>query len=215
MGEGTISGLTLKAIAVPARPTSVERRKPGFERSTRYHSTGLTRARVNETCNVDCHGSLRCNPVLALPDHLGAPASQLTIAKAIPTKAPILLTTGFQSAPKPLPALEAGLSSPSPPAVDGLLKFSAFICEANTSLLFPRTSSQSTSTQGSSPPRITPTPPHPMRYFHDECLTPSNCTGATCWLSCTCDIKTPYATPKQKSSMIRSPKGTKVVQNLE
>ncbi len=58
-GEGTISGFTPKAIAVPARPTSIERRKPGLERSTRYQRTGLTRARVKETWEVDCHGSLR------------------------------------------------------------------------------------------------------------------------------------------------------------
>lgn len=59
-GEGTISGLTPKAMAVPARPTSMERKKPGFERSTRYQSTGLTSAKVRDTCDVDCHGSLRC-----------------------------------------------------------------------------------------------------------------------------------------------------------
>lgn len=58
-GDGTISGLTPKAMAVPARPTSTERRKPGLDRSTRYQSTGLTRARVNETWEVDCQGSLR------------------------------------------------------------------------------------------------------------------------------------------------------------
>ncbi len=33
----------------------------------------------------------------------------LTIANAIPIKAPTLRTTGFQSAPKPLPDLDAGL----------------------------------------------------------------------------------------------------------
>ena len=59
-GDGTISGLTPKAMAVPARPTSMERRKPGFERSTRYQSTGFTRAKVRDTCVVDCQGSLRC-----------------------------------------------------------------------------------------------------------------------------------------------------------
>lgn len=48
-GAGTISGSTPKAIAVPARPTSIDRRKPGLERSTKYHRTGLTRARVRDT----------------------------------------------------------------------------------------------------------------------------------------------------------------------
>jgi len=58
-GEGTMSGFMLKHIAVPVSPTIVERIKPGFERSTRYHSTGLTNANVSETCNVDCHGRRR------------------------------------------------------------------------------------------------------------------------------------------------------------
>ena len=38
----------------------MERRKPGLERSTRYHRTGLTRARVRDIWEVDCQGSLRC-----------------------------------------------------------------------------------------------------------------------------------------------------------
>lgn len=58
-GEGTISGLTADKTAVPAIPTIAESTKPGLERSTRYHSTGLTSARVRETCKVDCQGSLR------------------------------------------------------------------------------------------------------------------------------------------------------------
>ena len=58
-GGGTISGLTPSITAVPARPTMVERRKPGFERSIRYHSTGLASASVRETWSVDCQGSFR------------------------------------------------------------------------------------------------------------------------------------------------------------
>ena len=54
-----MSGLTPSRTAVPAMPTSAERMKPGFERSIRYHRTGLTRAKVKETCKVDCHGSFR------------------------------------------------------------------------------------------------------------------------------------------------------------
>ena len=54
-----MSGLTPRAMAVPARPMKVESRKPGFERSTRYQRTGLTRARVREIWEVDFQGSLR------------------------------------------------------------------------------------------------------------------------------------------------------------
>ena len=58
-GGGTISGLTPSSTAVPAIPTRAERMNPGLDRSMRYHSTGLTRAKVKETCKVDCHGSFR------------------------------------------------------------------------------------------------------------------------------------------------------------
>ena len=53
-------GFTPSRTAVPARPTMVERMKPGLERSIMYQRTGLTRASVNETWRVDCQGSLRC-----------------------------------------------------------------------------------------------------------------------------------------------------------
>lgn len=56
-------GLSPSRKAVPATPTTAETRNPGFERSIRYHRAGLTMAKVSETCNVDCHGSLRCSPV--------------------------------------------------------------------------------------------------------------------------------------------------------
>jgi hypothetical protein len=59
-GAGTILGLIPRRMAVPARPTTDDRRKPALLRSMRYQSTGLTRARVNETWSVDCQGSLRC-----------------------------------------------------------------------------------------------------------------------------------------------------------
>lgn len=58
-GEGTISGFTPSSTTVPAIPTIADRKKPGFERSTRYHKTGFTSASVRDTCKVDCQGSLR------------------------------------------------------------------------------------------------------------------------------------------------------------
>lgn len=97
-GDGIISGLSDSSTAVPTTPTEVERRKPGFDRSIRYQSTGLTSASVKDTCKVEVQGSFRC--------HMLAQASspvthELTMANAIPTKAPILRTTGFQSAASP------------------------------------------------------------------------------------------------------------------
>lgn len=59
VGAGTISGLSPRMVPIPASPTTVDRIKPGLERSTRYHSTGLTRARVSDACAVDCQCSLR------------------------------------------------------------------------------------------------------------------------------------------------------------
>ena len=47
-GEGTMFGLMSKAIAVPAIPIMVDSTNPGFERSTEYHITGLTRASVSD-----------------------------------------------------------------------------------------------------------------------------------------------------------------------
>lgn len=58
-GCGTTFGLMPSNRAVPPRPTSADSRKPGFERSMRYQSTGLTRASVSETWDVDCQGSFR------------------------------------------------------------------------------------------------------------------------------------------------------------
>jgi hypothetical protein len=56
-GEGIISGFETRRRAVPVAPTAVERMKPGFERSIRYHKTGLTKARVKEACRVEVQGS--------------------------------------------------------------------------------------------------------------------------------------------------------------
>ncbi len=58
-GEGIISGFEAKSKAVPVAPTNEESKKPGLERSMRYQSTGLTRARVRDACRVEAQGSLR------------------------------------------------------------------------------------------------------------------------------------------------------------
>lgn len=59
-GVGTISGSTPISTAEPIRPTAAESRKPGLERSIKYHKKGLTRASVSESCSVDAHGRRRC-----------------------------------------------------------------------------------------------------------------------------------------------------------
>lgn len=56
-GEGIMSGFETSNKAVPVAPTAVERMKPGFERSIRYHNTGFTSARVRLACRVDVQGS--------------------------------------------------------------------------------------------------------------------------------------------------------------
>lgn len=43
-----MSGLEASRRAVPVNPMQVERMNPGFERSTKYHKKGLTRAKVRE-----------------------------------------------------------------------------------------------------------------------------------------------------------------------
>lgn len=58
-GGGTIFGLIPRHNAVPASPTTEERRNPALDRSTRYQSTGFTSAKVRDTCKVDSHGSFR------------------------------------------------------------------------------------------------------------------------------------------------------------
>lgn len=95
----------------PATPTSDDKIKPGFDLSTRYHNTGFARASVNETWSVDCQGSFLYNGVSTSFE--GA-THKLTIANAMPTKAPTLRTTGFQSAPRPLLNRPEGRSSSLP-----------------------------------------------------------------------------------------------------
>ena len=56
-GDGTILGLMPSRATVPPTPTTVESKNPVLDRSTRYHNTGFARARVRDTCSVDCHGS--------------------------------------------------------------------------------------------------------------------------------------------------------------
>jgi len=48
-GRGTSSGFVQSTTKVPDIPTAVERAKPAFERSIKYHKKGLARARVRET----------------------------------------------------------------------------------------------------------------------------------------------------------------------
>lgn len=55
VGAGTMSGFRLMTITEPTSPTVDDRRKPGLERSIKYHRKGFTSARLNETCNVDAH----------------------------------------------------------------------------------------------------------------------------------------------------------------
>ena len=52
-------GLIPRHSAIPASPTTEERRNPALDRSTRYQSTGFTSASVRDTCKVDSHGSFR------------------------------------------------------------------------------------------------------------------------------------------------------------
>ncbi len=47
-------------MKVPRTPTADENANPGMDLSIRYHSTGLANASVNDTCKVDCQGSLLC-----------------------------------------------------------------------------------------------------------------------------------------------------------
>jgi hypothetical protein len=59
-GDGSMLGFIPNNAKVPAIPTTVERMKPDFDLSTRYHSTGFTSARVRETWSVDCQGNFLC-----------------------------------------------------------------------------------------------------------------------------------------------------------
>jgi hypothetical protein len=59
VGEGIISGFDASSNAVPVAPTAKERKNPGFERSIKYQSTGLTRKSVSDAWSDESHGSLR------------------------------------------------------------------------------------------------------------------------------------------------------------
>ena len=118
-GDGTICGFTPSTAAVPVIPTKVERIKPGLERSIRYHNTGLIRANARDTCRVDCQGSLRCDPV-SYVWMFQLLKRFLTMAKAMPTKAPIPRIIGFQPAISPLLGRAVRLSSSSVLPLEGL-----------------------------------------------------------------------------------------------
>jgi len=109
-----------------------------------------------------------------------------TIAKAIPTKAPTLLTTGVQSAPKS--PLASNLTSPA--SGDALRSLLA----APT---FPNFSSHSPSTHGNKLPSATPLTPQNTRYLQSfRGLTmPSTWKRASCLLSWKCRTKSPYNMP--------------------
>jgi hypothetical protein len=55
-----MSGFDASNNAVPVAPTAEERTNPGFDRSIKYHNTGLTRKSVSDAWSEEAHGSLRC-----------------------------------------------------------------------------------------------------------------------------------------------------------
>lgn len=57
IGAGIISWFNPSATMEPARPTAADNKKPGLDRSIRYHRNGLTAARVIETCIVEAQGT--------------------------------------------------------------------------------------------------------------------------------------------------------------
>ena len=99
------------------------------------------------------------------------------MAKAMPTKAPTLRTTGFQSAPRPLPKEGVGHSSS---ALLGLLVFPGCFFGDSMSSSLPKASSQNTSTHGSKLPSRMPAMPQVVRYCHEHPSIPSTLMGATC-----------------------------------
>lgn len=52
----------------PASPTAADKRKPGFDRSIRYHRNGLTIIKVRETCIVEAHGTFLCGTISPVGD---------------------------------------------------------------------------------------------------------------------------------------------------
>jgi hypothetical protein len=184
-GLGKMFGFEARRRAVPVVEMVVERRKPGLERSIRYHRAGLTRARVRDAWREEAHGTLR-------------------IANAIPTKAPTLLTTGVQS------ALHR-LSPPFPPRIPptGLLGpvTSPFLLFFESLLeSFISSSKNRVSNQGRSEPNETPATPHNTRYPHPPLglIIPSTWNGANCRSSCRCLTNNPYPIPIPNRRMLLS-----------
>ncbi len=85
------------------------------------------------------------------------------MANAMPINAPMLRTTGFQSAPRSLPGEERGFSSSSALVLD------SFGCFLGTvvSVSLPKASSQSISTHGSKLPSRIPATPQDVKYRHE------------------------------------------------
>lgn len=68
-GDGRAFGFERNMNEVTIEVTISEKDRPGLERSRIYQSTGLTRASVRVSCNVDCQGRRRC--VLLADAHYG------------------------------------------------------------------------------------------------------------------------------------------------
>ena len=56
---GIIRGFRPNSIALPVRPTALDNKKPGFDRSIRYQRKGFARASVAEACSDEVHESRR------------------------------------------------------------------------------------------------------------------------------------------------------------
>ena len=122
-----------------------------------------------------------------------------TMAKAIPTNAPILLMTGVQSAPKiPLASNSAGSL---------LLALLSLIVSLGSEFSFSF-SSQSVSTHGSKLPNATPAIPQKIRYLHSPVglMIPSTGNGANFLSLCRCLTNNPYNIPSPNSVTPRSTK---------
>lgn len=55
-----ISGFRPNEMMEPVSPTAADSRKPGLERSIKYHRRGLAIAKVKDTCIVEAHGTFLC-----------------------------------------------------------------------------------------------------------------------------------------------------------
>lgn len=158
VGEGTQAGLRRRIVRVPRIPETVESVSPAELRSSRYQRKGLTSARVAESWRGEDHGVLR-------------------IAKAMPMKAPMLLTTSFHStALSPLDRVgEAGF------------RLLGAECSSSTHVA---------SIHGNRLPIATLAAPQKARYRQLSRFKPSIFTGATFRSSCRCATSAPYASPK-------------------